>query len=158
MEILPQFVGRGECIYFLELLFHAVSYERYSYIWFYMYIYSYRCPYKYYYILIIVLLKQLLFLCVLCIIILLLCKLCIHSFMHWKSGSGNFLVLMLFVLEYTDYEWMFGVTFCRRHFQKKIFVFKHRIRSPKVHLTNSQHWFSEGLGAEDRPLSEAMRT
>ena len=40
-----------------------------------------------------------------CLYILPLYILCIYSFMYWKSGTSDLLVLMLFVLQCTDYKW-----------------------------------------------------
>ena len=54
-------------------------------------IYSYYCPYK----------RYLLPMCFKCLYILPLYILCIYSFMHWKSGTSDLLVLMLFVLPCT---------------------------------------------------------
>ena len=57
-------------------------------LWIYAPIYSYYCPYKHY----------LLPMCFKCLNILLLYILCIYSFMYWKSGTSDLLVLMFFVL------------------------------------------------------------
>ena len=42
--------------------------------------------------------------CFKCLYILPLYILCIYSFMYWKSGTSDLLVLMLFVLQCTDYK------------------------------------------------------
>ena len=65
-----------------------------SLLWIYVPIYSYYCPYKHY----------LLPMCFKCLYILPLYILCIYSFMYWKSGTSDLLVLMLFVLQCTDYK------------------------------------------------------
>ena len=57
-------------------------------------IYSYHRPYNYY----------ILPVCFECLYILPLYILCIYSFMYWKSGTSDLLVLMLFVLQCTDYK------------------------------------------------------
>ena len=63
-------------------------------LWIYAPIYSYNCPYKHY----------LLPMCFKCLYILPLYILCIYSFMYWKSGTSDLLVLMFFVLQCTDYK------------------------------------------------------
>ena len=66
-------------------------------LWIYAPIYSYYCPYKHY----------LLPVCFKCLYILPLYILCIYSFTYWKSGTSDLLVLMLFVLQCTDYKYNF---------------------------------------------------
>ena len=63
-------------------------------LWIYAPIYSYICPYKHF----------LLPMCFKCLYILPLYILCIYSFMYWKTGTIDLLVLMLFVLQCTDYK------------------------------------------------------
>ena len=66
-------------------------------LWIYAPIYSYYCPYKHYP----------LPMCFKCLYILPLYILCIYSFMYWKSGTSDLLVLMFFVLQCTDYKYFF---------------------------------------------------
>ena len=55
--------------------------------------------------LIIVLINIIFYLCVLkCLYILPMYILCTYSFMYWKSGTSDLLMLMLFVLQCTDYK------------------------------------------------------
>ena len=64
------------------------------FLWIYAPIYCYHCPYKHY----------LLPMCFKAVYILPLYSLCIYSCMYWKSGTSDLLVLMLFVLQCTDYK------------------------------------------------------
>ena len=75
-------------------LLYTVLYEHHSY-----------CRFMRLFTLIIVLINIIFYLCVLkCLYILPLYILCIYSFMYWKSGTSDLLVLMLFVLQCTDYK------------------------------------------------------
>ena len=78
-------------------LLYTVFYEHHSY-----------CGFMCLFTLIIVLINIIFYLCVLkCLYILPLYILCIYSFMYWKSGTRDLLVLMLFVLQCTDYKYNF---------------------------------------------------
>ena len=72
-----------------------------------LYVYSfYHCPYNHLFAVIIPLINTTFIdvFYVLCIAILPLFMLRIYSFMHWKSETSDLLVLMLFVLQCTDYK------------------------------------------------------
>ena len=66
-------------------------------LWIYAPIYSYYCPYKHY-------LLPMCFKCLYILPLYILYILCIYTFMYWKSGTSDLLVLMFFVLQCTDYK------------------------------------------------------